>query len=52
MKVDDFRRDLKTKLIDILNSRASKEDLDQVMFDKTNKDDTDQVMKCMDIMHK
>ena len=52
MKVDDFKRDLKTRLIDILSSRASQEDLDQVKFDKTNKDDTDQIMKCMDIMHK
>jgi len=52
MKKDDITRELKVQLIDMLNSRASQEDLNQVKFDKTNKDDTDMVMKCIDIMHK
>ena len=47
-----MNREVKGKLIDILNSRASLEDLNQVMYEKTNKDDTDMVMRSIDIMHR
>ncbi len=39
-------------MIELLNSRASQEDLENLKFEKTNKTDTDLVMKNIDIIHK
>ena len=43
---------MKQNLVELLTSRASQEDLNQIKFEKTNKTDTDIVMKNIDIIHK
>ena len=45
-------KDAKVQIIDMLNSRASLEDIQQIKYEKTNKTDTDMVMKSVDILHK
>ena len=42
---------VKESLVDLINSKASYDDLNQLKYEKTNKSDTDMQMKSLDIMH-
>ena len=42
---------IKESLLKTLNSKATKDDLDQIKYEKTNKTDTDMQMKSLDILH-
>ena len=42
---------VKKNLMDLLNSKASTEELIKLNMEKTNKIDMDMQMKCIDILH-
>ena len=50
--VNDPDREVKQSLLNLLNSKASQEEVQQLKYDKTNKTDTDLQMKSIDIIHK
>ena len=48
----DPNETLKTSLLEVLNGKATQEELNQLRSEKTNKTDMDMQMKCLDILHK
>ena len=48
----DMHSELKQSFLEVLNSKATHEELRHLQADKTNKKDTDLQMRSIDIMHK
>ena len=50
--VTDQHGNLKTSLVDMLNSKATLDELNVLRAEKTNKIDTERQMQSLDILHK
>ena len=48
----DQHGNLKTSLVDMLNSKATLDELNALRAEKTNKNDTERQMQSLDILHK